>query len=492
MSLIKKLAGETALYGLSSIVARFLNTLLVPLYTNTLGKAEYGVVLQFYAYSGFLMVLYSYRMESAFFRFGSAPEDRQKAYTTSIYSILISTAVLATGIFLCSGSIASVIQYPLHPEYVRYFGLMLAFDCLAELPFARLRLEQRPIKFVFVKFCNIGTNVILTVFWLLFCPWAAANGYDWVYAVWSPSLGVSYIFIANVLASAVTILLLLPELGKAFKGQFDGALWRKMMVYAGPLIIVNFAGIINEMLDRALLPYLVPGTPTEGLAQLGVYGANYKLAMLITLFNQAYRYAAEPFFFKTAGDADALQTQANATKWFTLAASVGMLTILLFLDIIKYFIGKDFHGALNIVPILLLANVLLGIYYNFSVWYRLKDRTGTGAIISVAGALLTVALLFWWVPMMGYIGAAWATLVCYAFMSTATWLTGRRIHPVPYQLGRMAGYIGVALGFYLLSEWLKLSLHGQAAWLLWLVRTGLLGVYLGAIYKLEGKDLRKA
>ncbi|MEO6038353.1 MAG: oligosaccharide flippase family protein, partial [Saprospiraceae bacterium] len=348
------------------------------------------------------------------------------------------------------------------------------------------RLEQRPRYFVFAKLSWIATNIILNLFWLLFCPWAASNGWDWVYYVWSPGLGVAYIFLANVVASALTLLLLLPQLRKV-RASFDPVLWVKMMRYAGPLIIVTFAGVANEMLDRAILTRLLPGTLAENQAQLGIYSANYKLAMLITMFTQAYRYAAEPFFFRHAADKDALKIQANATKWFTIVATAAMLGILLFLDLVKGFIGEKFRGGLFVVPILLVANLLLGIYYNFSVWYRLKDRTLLGAWISVGGAAITVALNLWWVPIIGYAGAAWATLVCYAFMSWMTWYTGSKHHPVPYELGRMGLYVAVALAMFGFSRWAEPLL---TAWplLLWALRVGLFTGFLGLVWGLEREN----
>ncbi len=483
MSLIKKLAGETAIYGLSSIVGRFLNYLLVPLYTRTLPPSEYGISIELYSYAGFLMVMFSYRMESAFFRFGHPVADRERTYSTAMWSLLTSTSVLMALLFLFAQPIADFLNYPNHPEYVRWFALILGFDSLMEVPFARLRLEQRPRRFVFAKLFWIVTNIGLNLFWLLFCPWAAKNGWDWVHFVWSPGQGIAYIFLANVVASGCTLLLLLPQL-RAIRQPFDPELWKKMMRYAGPLIIVTFAGVANEMLDRAIMTRILPGTLAENRAQLGIYSANYKLAMLITMFTQAYRYAAEPFFFRHAADKDALRIQANATKWFTIVATVGMLGILLFLDIIKEFLGKNFQGGLFVVPILLVANLLLGVYYNFSVWYRLKDRTMLGAWISIGGALITVILNLWWVPIMGYAGAAWATLVCYAFMSWMTWYTGRRHHPVPYELGCMGLYVAVALALFGLSRWAEPAL---VAWpvLLWGLRVGLFGGFLALVAGLE-------
>ena len=482
-NLVKKLAGETALYGLSSIVGRLLNYLLVPLHTRLFLEAEYGVVSHLYALSGFLMVVFSYRMESAFFRFGTPAEDRDRAYSTGVISLLVSGAVITGLLVLFAQPVANVLQYPQHPEYIRWFALMLVFDGLCELPFARLRLEQRPVRFVSAKIFNICLNVSLNLFWLLFCPWAAQQGWGWVRWVWSPEGGVAYVFLANLIASAATLVLLSPQL-RAVQLAFDWALWRKMLAYAAPLILVGMAGIMDEMFSRAMLKYLLPGTPQENLGQVGIFGANYKLAALITLFTQAYRYAAEPFFFRHAAERDALKTQADAAKWFTIAAATGMLGILLFLDVLKIFIDERYYGGLTVVPILLMANLFLGLYYNFSVWYRLKDRTMLGAWISIAGAVITVALNLLWIPRYGYVGAAWVTLICYAFMAWATWFTGRKPHPVPYALGRMAVYVAFALALYALSAWAAPFLEKPPV-LLWALRAGMFAGYLGLIYRWE-------
>jgi O-antigen/teichoic acid export membrane protein len=485
MSLIKKLAGETALYGLSSIVGRLINYLLVPLHTRLFSEAEYGVVSHLYAFSGVLIVVFSYRMESAFFRFGTPKEDRERAYSTGMWSMFATTAGILIVLLLCAQPIATGLQYPEHPNYIRWFALVLAFDCLCELPFARLRLEQRPIRFVSAKIFNIGLNVVLNVFWLVFCPWAFKNGYTWVRAVWTPDWGIEYVFLANLVASIGTLVLLSPQL-RAIRPVFDRALWTDMVKYAAPLIIVGLAGIMDEMFSRMMMPTLLTGTLKENQAQLGIFAANYKLAMLISLFTQAYRYAAEPFFFRHAGDRDALKIQADAAKWFTVAAAAGMLGILLFLDLIKGFIDERYHSGLTVVPILLMANMFLGLYYNFSVWYRLKDRTPVGAWVAVIGAIITVALNYWWIPLYGYKGAAWVTLICYAFMSAATWYTGLKHYPVPYDFKRMALYIGAALGLYCLAEWAE-PFFKEMPVLLWAMRVVLFGGYSGMIYYLERK-----
>jgi O-antigen/teichoic acid export membrane protein len=486
MSLIKKLAGETALYGLSSVVGRLLSMMLVPFYTRVLETTnEYGAVIDLYATSAFIMVLFSYRMESAFFRFGTPAEDREKAFSTGMLSMLGTTALIAGALLVFAQPIADALKYPQHPEYIRWFALMLAFDCLAELPFARLRLEQRPRRFVAIKLTNIAIYIGMNLFWLIFCPWAAKNGMGWVHAVWSPGLGVGYIFLSNLLASMVTLLLLSPQI-RMIRWAFDRELWKKMVGYAAPLIIVSLAGIVDEMFSRSMLKYLLPGTAQENLGQVGIFGANYKLAALITLFTQAYRYAAEPFFFRHAQEKDALRTQAEVTKWFTISSAAGMLGILLFLDLVKYFIGPEYWGGLHVVPVLLAANLLLGVYYNFSIWYRLKDRTGLGAWISIAGAVITIGLNLVLIPIYGYTGAAWVTLICYAFMSAATWYTGQKHYPVPYQMGKMAAYVALVLVLWTISIVLSPMLNNWSI-LLWALRVLLFAVFVGVVYLLEIK-----
>ncbi|MCC6462537.1 MAG: polysaccharide biosynthesis protein [Saprospiraceae bacterium] len=490
MSLLKKLAGETALYGLSSILGRFLNYLLVPMYTRTLSKMENGMLTELYAYSAFLIVILSYRLESAFFRFGTPPEDREKAYGTALYSLLGTTVVITLGLLLAAQPLANLLDYHNHPEYIRWFALILAFDCLVELPFARLRLEQRPIRFVTGKLFNIGIVIALNLFWLVFCPWADGLGWAWVRYVWSPEVRVGYVFLANLIAAAATLLYLSPYIRILKPAHFDRALWRKMILYSLPLILVQFAGIVNSMFDRAMQKWLLPGTPAENLAQVGIYGNVYKLAMLITIFTQAYRYAAEPFFFRHANDANAPDLQAKVTKWFTIVSTLGMLGVLLFVDVIKYFLSEPYWVGLPILPILLLANVLLGLYYNLSVWYRLKDKTHIGALISVGGALATMVLNIWWVPVYGYEGSAWAALLAYAIMCLAAWIIGRKYYPVAYAFGRMGGYVALALGLYAASVWLKNMMPGQLA--LQLAGSAVLfGGYVGLVYFLEKSDLKK-
>ncbi len=487
---VRKLAGETALYGLSSIVGRLLNVLLVPLYTRVLSStADYGIVIDLYAVSAFILVVLSYRMESAFFRFGTPQADRERAYSTAVQSLLVTTLGAVALLWFFAQPIADALRYSNHPEYIRWFALILGLDCLSELPFARLRMEQRPLRFAAIRLTTIGVNIGMNLFWLVFCPWADQRGMSWVHAVWSSQQQVGYIFLSNLLASATTVLLLWPQ-WRNLAGGFDVGLWWRMMRYAAPLIVVSLSGIVDEMFSRAMLKYLLPGSTQENLAQLGVFGANYKLAALISLFTQAYRYAAEPFFFRNLQGTNALQNHARVTQWFAAAAVVGMLAILLFLDIFKYFIAPQYWSGLRVVPILLMANVFLGIYYNFSAWYRLKDRTALGAWIAVAGAVLTIGLNFLFIPRWGYYGAAWVTLICYVFLCAATWYTGRRHYPVPYPLRKIAIYILGAWVVYALSEVLQETLSLPMA--LRLTFNAALGAaFVWGIFRLEKNPSRR-
>jgi O-antigen/teichoic acid export membrane protein len=485
MSLIKKLAGQTAIYGLSSIVGRLLNYLLVPMYTRVFNPGEYGVVTQYYAFSGFLLVLLSYRMESAFFRFGTDEAQRETAFSTCMKLVFGTSALLLACFLPFVPYLSNLLGQPEHPEYLYLFAGILATDVLCELPFARLRLENRPGRFATIKLINIGLNIGLNLFWLVLCPWLSKQGYTFADALYEPSKGVYYVFLSNLIAGLVTLVLLAPEWSKV-RLPIDWSLVRRIIPYSLPLVVASLSGVIDEMLSRLILPKLLTGTEAENISTLGIYGANYKVAVLLALFTQAYRYAAEPFFFKhTSQGADGLKLQADTTKWFTIVMCGAMLGLMLSLDIVKYMVGSEFRVGIGVVPILLVSSVLLGVYYNFSVWFRLRDQTMMAAWISVIGALITVVALFALAPRFGYYGAAWATLLCYVFMVVATWWTGRAHYPAPYQIGRMLGYFGLALALYGFSEFAYGKFFSPA--IIWAIRVFCLVVYGGVVWWLERK-----
>lgn len=489
MSLLKKLASETAMYGLPSIVGRFLNYLLVPLYTHLVFQtAEYGVVSDMYAIIAFFIVIFTYRMETAFFRFASNADDPAKVFSTASISIWGTTVMLCTGLILFAQPIANAMQYPDHPDYVIWFALILGFDALSAIPFAKLRLDTKAKQFALIKIINITLNIGGNLFFFLLCPYGIEQGWNWASMVYDPSYAISYVFIANLLASIATFLLLMPVYLK-INIEFDKALWNKMVKYSMPLVIAGFAGTVNEVLDRQLLKYLLSSVEDYNLSQMGIYAACYKLAMLMTLFTQAFNYAAEPFFFSNSNRADAKQIYAQVAQAFSFVAIIGFLGITLYIDIFKHFVGVDYREGLGIVPILLLANLCLGMYYNFAIWYKLTDRTHFGAYIALIGAGVTLGLNILLIPSMGYFGSAWATLACYATMSTLCYLIGKRYYPIPYPIGKMLLYLVIALGIYFTSTYTRSS-FGEGTMVTFILHTGLLISYLIMIAVIE-KDLVK-
>jgi O-antigen/teichoic acid export membrane protein len=491
MSLLKKLAGETAIYGLSSIAGRVLNYLLVPLYTRLFSQSEYGIVSELYALTGFLAVLFIYRMETAYFRFGTEAEKKDSAYTTALGSVVMTTLLLSGAVVLFAQPITRWLDYgPDQAAYVIFFGLILGLDALAEIPLARLRLQHRAKRFALVRLLGIAVNIACNLFFLLLCPWLAQQqGQQWVEAIWQPGFGVGYIFLSNLIASLAVLLMLLPDMRRV-AWTFDGVLWRSMIAYSAPLVLASLAGIVNETIDRELLKQFLPGSTDEKLAQIGIYSAAYKLSMLLSLFTQAYRYAAEPFFFSQAKHQDAKVMYAVVTRYFTIAASFAFLLVSLYLDVFQYFLGSDFRSGLGVVPILLMANLFLGLYYNLSIWYKLTDQTHYGAWIALGGAAVTIGLNAWWIPALGYLGSAWATLCCYALMTAGCWYWGRRFYPVPYDLRAMGGYVLLALSLYALSQcWPHLDIQSRP---LVLALNSLLLLVFGAVaWRVEKKSLAK-
>ncbi len=487
MNPLKKLARQTAVYGLSSIIGRVLNYLLVPIYTRVFAPEAYGVVTELYAVAGFLMVLFAYGMETTFFRFAAKERDPGKVYGTAFLSMTISTLVLCAAGIGFSANIAATMGYADHPEYIVWFLCILGADALVAIPFARLRFRHKATHYAILKLINIGLNISLNLFFLKACPmilgsdsWSAWH--DMIHTVYDPDMGVGYIFIANLAASGLTLLLLLPNI-VAGPFHFDPLLWRKMIRYGLPLMIAGFAGIVNEMLDRILLKYLLPYDLNTNMAYIGIYGACYKLSVLMTLFVQAFRLGAEPFFFQKQTDPDARQTYALTLKYFVLAGCGLFLVIMLFLDFFKHFIGSAYHEGLNIVPILLMANLMLGIYFNLSVWYKLTDRTGWGAGIACLGAGITIVLNIYLIPLMGYTGAAWATLCCYLAMVLISGYFGHKYYPIDYNLKKILFFLILSIVIFWLSEYLRPLLGGY--W--WVVNVLFLALYFG----MAGIELRK-
>jgi len=442
---LKKLASQTVVYGLSSIVGRFLNYLLVPLYTNYFSTYEYGVVSEFYAYSGFLATLLVFGFETGFFRFSQDSENKERVYSTALNFILGTNALFVVLIALFIEPLSQTLLYPNHHEYFYWFALILAFDSIAAIPFARLRAENKAVRFALIKFTEIGVNIALNLFFIVVCKGAYDKDPTSFWAgLYNPAIGVGYIFISNLIASAFKLLLMSPQLKGVF-GGIDKVLLKKMLAYSLPMVIIGFAGIINEMLDRVILKFLLPYDDVTNTEMLGVYGACYKLSILMTLFIQAFRYAAEPFFFARAKEKNSTKVYADVMKYFVIVCVGIFLLVTLYIDVFKYFIGPTFRVGLPVVPVLLLANLFLGVYVNLSIWYKLTDRTLWGSYVSIGGAVVTVLLNLLFVPTYGYMASAWATLICYAGMAFVSYVLGQKYYPVEYSVSSFVKYMGLAL-----------------------------------------------
>jgi O-antigen/teichoic acid export membrane protein len=484
MSILKKLASQTAIYGLSSIFGRFLNYLLVPLYTYYFSAAEFGIVSEFYAYAGFFSVLLLFGFETGYFRFRNKEQpQRDLTYSTALIFIVLVNLSFFGLILLVNDKLSAFLHYAQHPEYVLWFSIILILDAISSIPFARLRAENKAWRFASIKVCEIMVTILLSLFFIVYCPKLMTQpelqpALAWIY---QPAIGVGYIFIANLIASICKFLLLTPQLKGLFWG-FNWALFKRLIKYCLPMVVIGFAGIINEMLDRALLKYLLPYDAETNMQMLGIYSACYKLSILMTLFIQAFRYAAEPFFFAYADKSDATKVYAQVLKFFVIFCVFIFLLVTLYLDFFQYFIGKEFRAGLKVVPILLMANLCLGIYVNLSIWYKLTDKTGIGALVSLAGALLTIALNLYWIPLYGYVGSAWATLACYASMAIVSYLLGQIYYPVAYQVKRMLAYIALGLGLYAANQHLAQFSNLKT----WLFATELMTLYLLIIALFEG------
>ena len=497
MGNLKQLAGQTVIYGLSSIVARLLNYLLVPLYTNVFSPGVYGISTEFYAYVSFLIIVLTYGMETTFFRFNEHEQDKEKVFSTGMISLLITSVVFLISALLFSHDIARWIDYPAHPEYVRWFAWILALDALSAIPFAHLRAINRPIRFAWVKMTNISVNIGLNLFFLLLCPFILSHYPEnilgrFINSIYKPDWGIEYIFISNLVASSLTIVMLFPEISSV-KWKVHPDLWKKMLFYAFPLLFAGMAGIVNETFDRLLLRYLLP----KGIAtsQVGIYAACYKISILMTIFIQAYKYAAEPFFFSQAKEKDAKEVYAKIMDYFIIIVSLIFLVTMLYLDdfIMPLLVRKkEYWEGKGVIPVLMMANLFLGVYYNLSIWYKLTAKTLWGAWLSLIGAIITLVLNFWWIPLSsehliyGYYGSAWATFICYGAMMILSYLIGQKYFPVKYNLVKFAGYLGLSVILFALSSVLRPDLY--------LYRVGfhtlLLLVFLGIVYLIEKPRLQ--
>lgn len=451
MSSLKKLAGQTAIYGLSSILGRFLNVFLTPLHTEVLSKSDYGINTDIYSLIAFLMVVLTFGMETTFFRFYQQQKNEGEGraiLSHTLFPPITFSIIFVLLVLLFLPGIASLLKYEDHPEYPIYMAVIVMMDAISAVPFAKLRAQNRPIRFVSIRMTQIGIFVGLNFFFYYFCPLMLEHGIatNFVNAIYNPELGVAYIFISNLIGSGVMLLLLLPEF-RQVKLILNWSLEKKYLAYAAPLVIAGLAGIANEMIDRQFIKYLLPAD--EFRAELGVYGANYKIATFMMMFIQAFRFAAEPFFFAQSGGQDQRKTYARILKFFTIFQVLIFVGLLGFIDIVKIFIDEKYWVGLPLAPILIFANLLVGINLNLNIWYKLQDKTRYGAYITFFGFFFTVVLNLILIPMIGIMGAAIATLVSYAAMTCYAYYLNQKHYRTPYETSRILLYLlmAVALGY---------------------------------------------
>lgn len=457
MDNIRGLAGQTAVYGISSILGRLLNYLLVPMYSRVFLPEESAVYVEMYAYVAFFIVILTYGMETAFFRNYSSNNRNKTVYSTVLWSIIFSSTAFVITALIFAQNIADFLRYPEHPEYIIYFILIVSLDAIASIPFAKLRADGQPFRFALIKVINILINISLNLILILLVPYLMQNSSNETLlrilsTISDGKPDIASIFISNLVASIVTIILLFPDILKA-GFSFDSKLWRKMLYYAFPLLIFGLIGIVNETIDRILLKYLLP--EETAMYNLGIYGMCFKISVFITIFIQAFRYAAEPFFFAQAQTKNAPETYAKVMNYFIIICLFIFLGIMLYIDIVKHFVGELYYEGLVIVPMLLLGHVFLGIFYNLSVWYKINDKTRFGAYFSIIGASISIGLNIYLIPKIGYLGSAWANFASYFIMMVLSYFYGQKHYPIPYKTGRFIFYTLFALGLYLVSTYFK-------------------------------------
>ncbi|MEZ7901710.1 MAG: oligosaccharide flippase family protein [Flavobacteriales bacterium] len=493
MSVIKKLAGQTAIYGVSSMFARILNFLLTPLYVTSFSTAQYGEVSELYANVAFFMVLLGFGMETAFFRFSKTEENKDSVYSTALTFIATFSGLFILLGFLFTQPIANLIGYASRPDFIIYLALILGLDAFASIPMAKLRNENKAKKFAQINLINIGTNIFFNLLFIAYAKTSFDHGNKTalVELLYRPEIGIGYIFISNLLATGVKIILLYPEFIKV-KWQMNMKLLKNMLIYSLPLMLGSFAGIINETFDRILLRRVLE--PEYGVVfakqQVGIYSGVYKLSILISLFIQAFRYAAEPFFFARAKEKNANETYRTVMNYFVLAVSVMFLFILMYLEVFKWLLPKkEYWEGLHVVPILLIANIFLGVYYNQSIWYKLSGQTKFGAYIAIGGAIVTIVLNVIFIPILGYVASAWTTLLVYGGMMLVSYYLGQKHYPIPYNLRRSGFFLLFAIALYGISVGFKIIFPDNILIIL-SFNTFLFSFYLWFIYKLEGIDIK--
>lgn len=491
MAGIKSLAKETAVYGLSSIIGRFLNWCLVPLYVYLFPTQEYGIVSYLYSLTAVALVILNYGMETGFFRFANKEEDPGKVYATALSSVGLSSLLFIVLLSLFIQPVSTALLLPHHKTFVWLLGVTVGIDAFSNIPFAYLRYKKKAFRFAGIKLLNIGVNIGLNLFFLLGCPVLMKHCpavVSWFYEpVGGEAFGIGWIFVANLLSTLTVLCCLLPEL-RGHRFGIDVRLLKNMLGYSWPLLILGVAGIMSQNMGQMLIPYIFEGNEEEARSMVGIYGANIKIAIVMVMFAQAFRYAYEPFIFAQAkGEGeDKKQAYCDAMKYFVIFGLFIFLGVMFFLPVLKHFVAPGYWVGLKVVPVMMLAELCFGIFFNLSLWYKLTDRTRWGMYLSLLCFVLMLGFNLWLVPAIGipngYMGSAWAALISYFIVMTVSYFLGKKYYPLKYQTGRIFMYILFAAvllftGYFVGKE--------SSTALMYAVRSLLLIIYIGAVISLE-------
>ena len=483
MAGLKSLAKDTAIYGLSSIVGRFLNYLLVPLYTAVIPASTggYGVVSNVYAYTALILVFLTFGMETGFFRFANkSGEHPEKVYANTLIFVGGLSLIFVILCMLFLHPISALLEYPDHPDYIAMMVLVVALDSFQCIPFAYLRYKKRPIKFASIKLFNIVGNILLNLFFLLLCPWLDVHAHQLVSWFYRPEYLVGYIFVSNLIMSLVQMFFFIPEL-RGFSYRVDKVLLKQMISYSFPILVFGVVGILNQTIDKMIYPFLFDDRQ-EGLVQLGIYSATSKVAMIMAMFTQAFRYAYEPFVFGKNKEGDNRKMYSAAMKYFFIFSLLAFLAVMFYMDILRYMVARDYWERLSVVAIVMGAEIFKGIYFNLSFWYKLTDETQWGAYFSIIGCAVILVLNIWLVPTYGYVASAWASVAGYGVITLLSYIIGQKKYPVSYPLKNMAVYLILAAVLFVLSQEVIISNVGLRL----VFRTLLLLIFIAYILK---KDL---
>ncbi|HOW09595.1 MAG TPA: oligosaccharide flippase family protein [Bacteroidales bacterium] len=455
MKEVRKLAGQTLIYGLGTIIPRFLNyAVMTPFYTRIFYKelGQYGIITELYAWMAILLVILTYGMETGYFRFAQKSEDEEKVYSTTLISLIISSFLFLLIVNIFIEPVSSFMKYKNHQDYIRMFAGIVAIDAFNAIPFVKLRKENRPLVFSTIKIMNVVITILMVIFFLKIAPgiWEKSTG--WFHQVYNPDYKVGYVFLANLISSICTLLMLLPFI-LGIKLKFDPALWYRMLAYSFPLLLAGLSGTINDVLDKVILRRIIG--EADGPAVVGIYGAGYKIGVLMALFIQMFRFAAEPFFFERAKHADAKKTYSEVMKYFILAMLVVYLVINLYISGFQYIIAYTYREAIIVVPIISMAYLFYGIYINHSIWYKLNNMTIFAVYITFAGALVTVIINVLFIPSYGYMASAWAHMASYGTMIILSFIFAEKRYKVNYNMRQYIPYFLMATGMVIFGRYFK-------------------------------------